>query len=164
MMKKRILSIIFTLIICIGIGTFIRNRPESNHNAPNNSSSQVDKGLTIELTDQQIGILAGLEIYPDWVKEQLRNNNLIYGVVKPGDTVPTGVKDYSYLVASDKEASPIIFFDAHDNQSVTIKYADHDGNQLHVKEVTEKGLVQKFYRTREQKEQVNNDVSLLRTE
>lgn len=163
-MKKRILIIIFTLIICIGIGTFIRNRQESNHNAPNNSSSQVDKDLTIELTDQQIGILAGLEIYPNWVKEQLRNNNLIYGVVKPGDTVPTGVKDYSYLVASDKAASPIIFFDAHDDQSVTIKYADHDGNQLHVKEVTEKDLVQKFYRTREQKKQVNNDVSLLRTE
>ncbi|MBB1078393.1 hypothetical protein H5S09_00860 [Limosilactobacillus sp. STM2_1] len=89
---------------------------------------------------------------------------MVYGIVKPADTVPNGVENYSYLVATDKSTSPMIFFCANSNQTVTIKYADHEGGQLHVKVVTESELIQKFYKTTIQKKQVNNDVSLLRTE
>ncbi|WP_172971243.1 Lreu_0056 family protein [uncultured Limosilactobacillus sp.] len=164
MMKKRILIIVLIFTVCIAIGAAFWNSQQNNARETYHTSSQVEKRLTPVLTDQQISILVGLEVSPNWVREQVHNNNLIYGVVKPSDTAPAGVENYSYLVTTDKSVSPIIFFKADSNQSITIKYADHEGDQLHVKEVKESKLIHKFYRTSNQKKQVNNDVSLLRTE
>lgn len=54
-----------------------------------------------QLLDQQIAILVGLKIDPHWVKQQASQGNLIYGVVKPSDTAPDGMQDYSYLATTD---------------------------------------------------------------
>lgn len=114
------------------------------------------------LLDQQIAILVGLDINPTWVKEQSAADSLIYGIVKPDDTVPEGVSDYSYLVTSNRDKEISLFFKA-DRQKVIIKYANH-GKELHTKTVPLAKLVEQSYRTKQQRRQVNKYVSALRTE
>ena len=83
------------------------------------------KGHLPNLLDQQIAILVGLDINPNWVKEQSAADSLIYGIVKPDDTVPAGInEDYSYLVTSNRDKEISLFFKA-DKKKVTIKYANH---------------------------------------
>lgn len=82
------------------------------------------KGHLPNLLDQQIAILVGLDINPNWVKEQSAADSLIYGIVKPDDTVPAGInEDYSYLVTSNRDKEISLFFKA-DKKKVTIKYAN----------------------------------------
>ena len=115
------------------------------------------------LLDQQIAILVGLDINPNWVKEQSAADSLIYGIVKPDDTVPQGIDDnYSYLVTSNRDKEISIFFKA-DKKKVTIKYANY-GKKLNTKTVPLSQLVEQSYRTKKQRQQVNKYVSALRTE
>ena len=115
------------------------------------------------LLDQQIAILVGLDINPNWVKEQSAADSLIYGIVKPDDTVPQGIDDnYSYLVTSNRDKEISIFFMA-DKKKVTIKYVNY-GKKLHTKTVPLSQLVEQSYRTKKQRQQVNKYVSALRTE
>lgn len=115
------------------------------------------------LLDQQIAILVGLDINPNWVKEQSAADSLIYGIVKPDDTVPQGIDDnYSYLVTSNRDKEISIFFKA-DKKKVTIKYANY-GKKLHTKTVPLSQLVEQSYRTKKQRQQVNKYASSLRTE
>ena len=115
------------------------------------------------LLDQQIAILVGLDINPNWVKEQSAADSLIYGIVKPDDTVPAGInEDYSYLVTSNRDKEISLFFKA-DQKKVTIKYANH-GKKLHTKTVPLSRLVEQSYRAKKQRQQVNKYVSALRTE
>ena len=121
------------------------------------------KGHLPNLLDQQIAILVGLDINPNWVKEQSAADSLIYGIVKPDDTVPAGInEDYSYLVTSNRDKEISLFFKA-DKKKVTIKYANH-GEKLHTKTVPLARLVEQSYRTKKQRQQVNKYVSALRTE
>ncbi|WP_225357416.1 Lreu_0056 family protein [Limosilactobacillus reuteri] len=115
------------------------------------------------LLDQQIAILVGLDINPNWVKEQSAADSLIYGIVKPDDTVPQGIDDnYSYLVTSNRDKEISLFFKA-DKKKVTIKYANY-GKKLHTKTVPLSQLVEQSYRTKKQRQQVNKYASSLRTE
>lgn len=115
------------------------------------------------LLDQQIAILVGLDINPNWVKEQSAADSLIYGIVKPDDTVPQGIDDnYSYLVTSNRDKEIFLFFKA-DKKKVTIKYANY-GKKLHTKTVPLSQLVEQSYRTKKQRQQVNKYASSLRTE
>ena len=121
------------------------------------------KGHLPNLLDQQIAILVGLDINPNWVKEQSAADSLIYGIVKPDDTVPAGInEDYSYLVTSNRDKEISLFFKA-DKKKVTIKYANH-GKKLHTKTVPLSRLVEQSYRAKKQRQQVNKYVSALRTE
>ena len=121
------------------------------------------KGHLPNLLDQQIAILVGLDINPNWVKEQSAADSLIYGIVKPDDTVPAGInEDYSYLITSNRDKEISLFFKA-DKKKVTIKYANH-GEKLHTKTVPLSRLVEQSYRTKKQRQQVNKYVSALRTE
>lgn len=121
------------------------------------------KGHLPNLLDQQIAILVGLDINPNWVKEQSAADSLIYGIVKPGDTVPAGInEDYSYLVTSNRDKEISLFFKA-DKKKVTIKYANR-GKKLHTKTVPLSRLVEQSYRTKKQRQQVNKYVGALRTE
>ena len=121
------------------------------------------KGHLPNLLDQQIAILVGLDINPNWVKEQSAADSLIYGIVKPDDTVPAGInEDYSYLVTSNRDKEISLFFKA-DKKKVTIKYANR-GKKLHTKTVPLSRLVEQSYRTKKQRQQVNKYVSALRTE
>ena len=121
------------------------------------------KGHLPNLLDQQIAILVGLDINPNWVKEQSAADSLIYGIVKPDDTVPAGInEDYSYLVTSNRDKEISLFFKA-DKKKVTIKYANH-GEKLHTKTVPLSRLVEQSYRIKKQRQQVNKYVSALRTE
>ena len=121
------------------------------------------KGHLPNLLDQQIAILVGLDINPNWVKEQSAADSLIYGIVKPDDTVPAGInEDYSYLVTSNRDKEIYLFFKA-DKKKVTIKYANH-GEKLHTKTVPLSRLVEQSYRTKKQRQQVNKYASALRTE
>ncbi|WP_405076990.1 Lreu_0056 family protein [Limosilactobacillus reuteri] len=121
------------------------------------------KGHLPNLLDQQIAILVGLDINPNWVKEQSAADSLIYGIVKPDDTVPAGInEDYSYLVTSNRDKEISLFFKA-DKKKVTIKYANH-GEKMHTKTVPLSRLVEQSYRIKKQRQQVNKYVSALRTE
>lgn len=121
------------------------------------------KGHLPNLLDQQIAILVGLDINPNWVKEQSAADSLIYGIVKPDDTVPAGInEDYSYLVTSNRDKEISLFFKA-DKKKVTIKYANR-GKKLHTKTVPLSRLVEQSYRTKKQRQQVNKYASALRTE
>lgn len=121
------------------------------------------KGHLPNLLDQQIAILVGLDINPNWVKEQSAADSLIYGIVKPGDTVPAGInEDYSYLVTSNRDKEISLFLKA-DKKKVTIKYANR-GKKLHTKTVPLSRLVEQSYRTKKQRQQVNKYVGALRTE
>lgn len=121
------------------------------------------KGHLPNLLDQQIAILVGLDINPNWVKEQSAADSLIYGIVKPDDTVPAGInEDYSYLITSNRDKEISLFFKA-DKKKVTIKYANH-GEKLHTKTVPLSRLVEQSYRIKKQRQQVNKYVSALRTE
>ena len=121
------------------------------------------KGHLPNLLDQQIAILVGLDINPNWVKEQSAADSLIYGIVKPDDTVPAGInEDYSYLVTSNRDKEISLFFKA-DKKKVTIKYANR-GKKLHTKTVPLSRLVEQSYRTKKQRRQVNKYVGALRTE
>ena len=121
------------------------------------------KGHLPNLLDQQIAILVGLDINPNWVKEQSAADSLIYGIVKPDDTVPAGInEDYSYLVTSNRDKEISLFFKA-DKKKVTIKYANH-GKKLHTKTVPLSRLVEQSYRTKKQRQQVNKYAGALRTE
>ena len=115
-----------------------------------------------KLLDQQVAILVGLDVNPKWVQQQSSKGKLIYGVVKPSDTVPDGVKDYSFL-STDSEGEGIYLFFKTENNRVTIKYANH-GNKLHTKTVTLSHLVNQLYRTKSQRQRVDSYVSSLRTE
>lgn len=117
-----------------------------------------------QLTDQQVSILAGLAVEPAWLNQQLAQGSLIYGVVKPGDTVPAGVQNYSFLVTADEQADHYLFFKQDKKQAVTIKYADSGTNQLQTKKVRLRQLIHRFYRTKGQQKQVNDAVAKLRTE
>lgn len=121
------------------------------------------KGHLPNLLDQQIAILVGLDINPNWVKEQSAADSLIYGIVKPDDTVPAGInEDYSYLVTSNRDKEISLFLKA-DKKKVTIKYANR-GKKLHTKTVPLSRLVEQSYRTKKQRQQVNKYVGALRTE
>ena len=121
------------------------------------------KGHLPNLLDQQIAILVGLDINPNWVKEQSAADSLIYGIVKPDDTVPAGInEDYSYLVTSNRDKEISLFFKA-DKKKVTIKYANR-GKKLHTKTVPLSRLVEQSYRTKKQRQQVNKYVGALRPE
>lgn len=121
------------------------------------------KGHLPNLLDQQIAILVGLDINPNWVKEQSAADSLIYGIVKPDDTVPAGInEDYSYLITSNRDKEISLFFKA-DKKKVTIKYANR-GKKLHTKTVPLSRLVEQSYRTKKQRQQVNKYVGALRTE
>lgn len=121
------------------------------------------KGHLPNLLDQQIAILVGLDINPNWVKEQSAADSLIYGIVKPDDTVPAGInEDYSYLVTSNRDKEISLFFKA-DKKKVTIKYANR-GKKLHTKTVPLSRLVEQSYRTKKQRQQVNKYAGALRTE
>ena len=121
------------------------------------------KGHLPNLLDQQIAILVGLDINPNWVKEQSAADSLIYGIVKPDDTVPAGInEDYSYLVTSNRDKEISLLFKA-DKKKVTIKYANN-GEKLHTKTVPLSLLVDQSYWTKKQRQQVNKYVGALRTE
>lgn len=115
-----------------------------------------------QLLDQEIAIMVGMKINPHWVKQQAAQGNLIYGVVKPSDTAPDGMQDYSYLATSDEGAKIYLFFKVVDHR-VIIRYANH-GTKLHTKIIPTRKLVKQTYRTAKQRHQVDKDVSSLKTE
>lgn len=116
----------------------------------------------VQLLDQQVAVLVGLYVNPNWVKQQSAQNQLVYGVVKPSDTVPSGVKDYSFLVSSSDEKQVYLFFKTTGHR-VIIKYANH-GNHLHTKVISLAKLEKKTYHTKQQRKVANQYVSSLRTE
>lgn len=118
-----------------------------------------------QLTDQQVSILVGHAVEPAWLDQQLAQGSLIYGIVKPGDTVPAGVRNYSFLVTADEQADHYLFFKTGKHQQVvTVKYANGDTNKLQTKKIRLRHLVRRFYRTKGQRSQVNDAVAKLRTE
>ncbi len=93
-MKRKIVIITTIILIsCLWVVVTINfNRPSLQPVQDETQSSQQPRP---KFTDQQIGVLAGLAISPDWLKQNIAANQLVYGIVKPSDTVPAGVNDYS---------------------------------------------------------------------
>ena len=69
------------------------------------------KGHLPNLLDQQIAILVGLDINPNWVKEQSAADSLIYGIVKPDDN---GTPRFTRLIQGEHMlAVPSLCIDRH---------------------------------------------------
>ena len=98
-MKRKIVIITTIILIsCLWVVVTINfNQPSPQ---PIQNETQSSQQLRPKFTDQQIGVLAGLAISPEWLKQNIAANQLVYGIVKPSDTVPAGVDDYSYLSSS----------------------------------------------------------------
>ena len=159
---QRLATVVLAALVIFSINTF---SPVGNGDGLGITTIQAKKKThqLPNLLDQQIAILVGLDINPNWVREQSAADSLIYGIVKPDDTVPAGInEDYSYLVTSNRDKEISLFFKA-DKKKVTIKYANH-GEKLHTKTVPLSRLVEQSYRTKKQRQQVNKYVGALRTE
>lgn len=160
-MKRKVIITIIILISCLWVVVTINfNRPSPQ---PVQDETQSSPQPRPKFTDQQIGVLAGLAISPEWLKQNIAANQLVYGIVKPSDTVPAGVNDYSYLVATDDQDGTEIFFKA-EGQTVIIKYTSQRNAKLKTKDLTLTQLRKEFYQTKSQKKQVDNYVVGLRTE
>lgn len=133
-MKRKIVIITTIILIsCLWVVVAINfNRPSLQPVQDETQSSQQPRP---KFTDQQIGVLAGLAISPEWLKQNIAANQLVYGIVKPSDTVPAGVNDYSYLVATDDQDGTEIFFKA-EGQTVIIKYTSQRNAKLKTKDLT----------------------------
>lgn len=117
------------------------------------------------LTDQQVGALVGLKLYPEWIQQQTDQQTLVYGVVKPEDRVPAQVADDSYLIADGEADSPVLYYQTTaNNREVVVESAPHRHGHLKSSKLKIKQLVQQFYRTKDQQRRVNTIVSALRTE
>lgn len=125
------------------------------------ASSHTYKKQTSQLMDPQIGLLAGLYVNPTWIKQQSSEENLVYGVVKPSDTVPKGVSGYSYLVTKNDQDPTYLFFLAK-GKAVTIKYGNEE--KLHTRRVKLGKLVRLYYRTKTQRRIVDKYSLALKTE
>ena len=156
-------TMVLTFLVVFGISTFSLVGTTSTQFGITTVHAEKKTRQLPKLLDQQIAILVGLDINPNWVKEQSAADSLIYGIVKPDDAVPAGInEDYSYLVTSNRDKEISLFFKA-DKKKVTIKYANH-GKKLHTKTVPLSRLVEQSYRTKKQRQQVNKYVGALRTE
>lgn len=163
-MKKRIIfTIVTVIIIVLAIGIFFYQRKESS-TLTSVPIAQFQSSESTALTDQQIGILAGMAVDPDWVKKQINNNDLVYGTVKPSDTVPEEIttKD-SFLVTDDDADGTSIYYQVVGDDLI-IKYMRQYNGKLITKEFNIKQLIRKFYRNATQKHRVEDYVSQLRTE
>ena len=160
-MKRKVIITIIILISCLWVAVTINfNRSSSQQVQDETQSSQQPRP---KFTDQQIGVLAGLAISPEWLKQNIAANQLVYGIVKPSDTVPAGVNDYSYLVAADDQDGSAIFFKV-EGQTVIIIYTSQRNAKLTTKDLHLAQLRKEFYQTMSQKKQVDNYVAGLRTE
>lgn len=156
-------TMVLTFLVVFGISTFSLVGTTSTQFGITTVHAEKKTRQLPKLLDQQIAILVGLDINPNWVKEQSAADSLIYGIVKPDDTVPAGInEDYSYLVTSNRDKEISLFLKA-DKKKVTIKYANR-GKKLHTKTVPLSRLVEQSYRTKKQRQQVNKYVGALRTE
>lgn len=163
-MKHKI-AILSLMIILAGAGWGTGAYSSLTHtSSPRTQQRTSSHSQLPRLTDQQVSVLVGSAVDPAWLKQELAQGKLIYGVVKPGDTVPAGVQNYSFLVTDDQQTNHYLFFKTGKNQVVTIKYADSGSTGLRTRKVRLRQLVRRFYRTKGQQKQVNTAVSELRTE
>ncbi|WP_267201186.1 Lreu_0056 family protein [Limosilactobacillus kribbianus] len=158
-MRRRIIPLIGLVAVMLGVSGPLNWIDAGQQKGSVQASSRV-----VQLTDQQIAVLAGLYIYPDWVDQTVQAGQLVYGNVQPADNVPAGVRGYGYLVADDGGNGPQFFFKVHANRVVTVKYANAGAARLKTKQLRLRQLVKKNYRTARQQKRVNQDVSRLRTE
>lgn len=80
-MKRKIVIITTIILIsCLWVVVAINfNRPSFQPVQDETQSSQQPRP---KFTDQQIGVLVGLAISPDWLKQNIAANQLVYGIVK----------------------------------------------------------------------------------
>ncbi|MGK4105845.1 hypothetical protein AB0X64_00935 [Limosilactobacillus vaginalis] len=165
MKRQKIIKFLGLVVVVIGIGVggAVNIALKDSHNEKPKIVQETSQKSRLRLNDQQLSILVGLAMDPKWLTEQLNSNQLVYGVVKPSDTVPKGIgENESFLIAAG-ERQRIIYFSVNEDQTVEIK--DSQNNQIRrKKEVTVRQLVRRFYQTSKQQQQVNELVSELRTE
>lgn len=161
MKRKIIITITIILISCLCVVitiNFSRPSPQPTHEKVQSIHRSIPT-----FTDQQLGVLVGLATSPKWLRQNIAANQLVYGIVKPSDTVPTGVADYSYLVTTDNQNGTVIFF-KEEGQSVVIKYSFQQNEKLKSKKLSLSQLDEEYYRTVSQKRKVEDYVARLRTE
>lgn len=166
-MKKRKVTLIkiigLVLVVIFGIVVIVNVMGHDNRGEGIDKQQETSKESPIKLTDQQIGILAGLAIDQKWLTAQLDADQLIYGVVKPSDVIPEGVnKDESFLLTPG-DGQRFIYFFVNSDQELVIQ-AGKDDRIVRKKKLSLKQLTKKFYQTPQQKRRVNELVSKLRTE
>lgn len=121
-----------------------------------------------QVTPQQLGTMVAFLQNPDWFKEHLQDGGMYYGTNNPKLVVGGDeVAGYDFVSANGDPTSYIYY--KKDGDTVTIKDVEPHGSQCvagtgyTTRTVSYHNLLQDYYQSQGQKDEVNNDASQLKS-
>ncbi|OAQ02034.1 hypothetical protein A3O11_04670 [Ligilactobacillus aviarius] len=121
-----------------------------------------------QVTPQQLGTMVAFLQNPDWFKEYLKDGTMYYGTNNPKLVVGGDeVAGYDFVSANGDPTSYIYY--KKDGDTVTIKDVEPHGSQCvadagyTTRTVSYHNLLQDYYQSQGQKDEVNNDASQLKS-
>lgn len=119
---------------------------ESSMNSTSSSNqSQIDQ-TNVQVSDKELGTMVCFLQSPDWFKQILNDNQMKYGIAKPGDALPTEALGYSYVVGGNDIESYIFWKKTGDQ--VTIKTVENPAEKhMRTRVVSYQRLLQNYYQT-----------------
>ena len=121
-----------------------------------------------QVTPQQLGTMVAFLQNPDWFKEYLKDGTMYYGTNNPKLVVGGDeVAGYDFVSANGDPTSYIYY--KKDGDTVTIKDVEPHGSQcvadtgFTTRTVSYHNLLQDYYQSQGQKDEVNNDASQLKS-
>lgn len=120
-----------------------------------------------QVTPQQLGTMVAFLQFPDWFKSGIQDGSMYYGTNNPKMVVGGNeVAGYDFISANGDPTSYIYY--KKNGDTVTIKYVDPKGSEcvadagFTTKTVSYHNLLQDYYQSQGQKDEVNNDASQLK--
>ena len=121
-----------------------------------------------QVTPQQLGTMVAFLQNPNWFKEYLKDGTMYYGTNNPKLVVGGDeVAGYDFVSGNGDPTSYIYY--KKDGDTVTIKDVEPHGSQcvadtgFTTRTVSYHNLLQDYYQSQGQKDEVNNDASQLRS-
>ena len=121
-----------------------------------------------QVTPQQLGTMVAFLQNPNWFKEYLKDGTMYYGTNNP-KTVVGGDEVAGYdFVSGNGDPTSYIYYKK-DGDTVTIKDVEPHGSQcvadtgFTTRTVSYHNLLQDYYQSQGQKDEVNNDASQLKS-
>lgn len=121
-----------------------------------------------QVTPQQLGTMVAFLQFPDWFKSGIQDGGMYYGTNNPKMIVGgSEVAGYDFISANGDPTSYIYY--KKDGNTVTIKYVEPKGSEcvadagFTTRTVSYRNLLQDYYQTPSQKDEVNSDASQLKS-
>ncbi|MEO5292975.1 hypothetical protein ABC389_09430 [Limosilactobacillus sp. WILCCON 0053] len=143
------------------------NQIQKASSSSDSSSSASSTAKTAKVDDKTTGVMLALLVEPDWFKEYIGNDFFCYSPAGE-NPVSDAVADYSYLTANGDPTS-FIYYKV-DGNNVTYKMWEVSDSQsvadghFETKTVSLSTLINDYYVTQSQRDEVNSYVSQLRSE